>query len=49
MNTTTIVTITPDVITPELKAQTDAIIEAGQAIATGHGTVGSAERRYASL
>jgi hypothetical protein len=49
MNTPTIVTITPDVITPELKAQADAIVEAGQAIATGHGTVGSAERRYASL
>lgn len=49
MNTPTIVTITPDVITPELKAQADAIVEAGQAIATGHGTVGSAERRYATL
>jgi hypothetical protein len=49
MNTATIVTLTPDVITPELQAQADAIVEAGQAIATGHGTVGSAERRYASL
>ena len=49
MNTTTIVTITPNEAEAVLQLQADAIIEAGLAIATGHGTVGSAERRYASL
>ena len=46
MNTPTIITLSQDAV---LQIQADEIVAAGQAIANGHGTVGSAERQYASL